>query len=110
MRAEPLYVGGCTGRSKRFCTRVGDLIADMFGFFDGGTGHHSGGQTLYSWCTKNEVNPGDLFLSWARGGPGWCARCAERKMFDDLPRAPPRDFDAIGLRNKKRPPRCSLHT
>src|SRR5688572_23416864 len=41
--AQPLYVGGNTGGSQRFCTRIGDLVADMFGFFDGDTGHHSGG-------------------------------------------------------------------
>jgi hypothetical protein len=29
---EPLYVGSTTGKSKRFRTRIGDLIADMFGF------------------------------------------------------------------------------
>ncbi len=43
---HPLYVGGNTGDSQRFCTRIGDLIADLHGLWDGGTGHHSGGQSL----------------------------------------------------------------
>lgn len=47
----PLYVGGTTGKSRRFCTRVGDLVADLFGFYvPGHTGHHSGGQSLHQWC------------------------------------------------------------
>ena len=42
-----LYVGSNTGRSSRFVTRIGDLIADIHGSYGGGTGHHSGGQTLW---------------------------------------------------------------
>jgi hypothetical protein len=45
--AEPLYVGGNTGGAARFCTRIGDLVADMHGFFGNETGHHSGGITLW---------------------------------------------------------------
>ena len=30
---NPLYVGSTTGKSARFRTRVGDLIADIFGFY-----------------------------------------------------------------------------
>ena len=45
--STPLYVGGNSGKSDRFRTRVGDLIADTFGFFGGDTGHHSGGQHLH---------------------------------------------------------------
>jgi hypothetical protein len=29
-RSTPLYVGGTTGASQRFRTRLGDLLADMF--------------------------------------------------------------------------------
>lgn len=40
---NPLYVGSNTGKSMRFRTRIGDLVADIFGFFvEGETGHHSG--------------------------------------------------------------------
>ena len=60
----PLYVGSNTGQSKRFRTRVGDLIADMFGFFGTETGHHSGGQTLHYWCRKNRLNPTKLYIGW----------------------------------------------
>ncbi|SHO23521.1 CarD-like transcriptional regulator [Moritella viscosa] len=28
-KAKPLYFGGTTGNGNRFCTRVGDLIADI---------------------------------------------------------------------------------
>src|SRR5580700_4006719 len=48
--AHVLYVGSNTGESSRFVTRVGDLIADMHGFYGTKTGHHSGGQTLWRWC------------------------------------------------------------
>src|SRR5215208_5109357 len=60
---EPLYVGGNTGRSARFRTRLGDLLADLFGFFGGGTGHHSGGITLHRWCRERGVNPMGLYVA-----------------------------------------------
>src|SRR2546423_422791 len=63
----PLYVGGNTGRSARFRTRLGDLLADAFGFFGGGTGHHSGGQSLHEWCRKESVNPLKLYIAWIEG-------------------------------------------
>lgn len=105
--ASPLYFGGNTGRGQRFCTRVGDLIADMFGFWDGGSGHHSGGQSLYKWCKKEGVAPGDLFLAWGTCTP-WCGRCSEGKLARDL--AP--DWSQrshLGLLNRNRPPVCSIH-
>jgi hypothetical protein len=40
-------VGGNTGGAARFCTRIGDLVADMHGFFGNETGHHSGGITRW---------------------------------------------------------------
>jgi hypothetical protein len=105
--AEPLYVGGNTGNSPRFCTRVGDLFADMFGFFgETGQGHHSGGQTLWKWCDANRVHPGDLWLGWTNSG---CPRCVESFLFDGFPRAPKHDTAGLGLRNKIRPPRCPKH-
>ncbi len=73
--AVVLYVGGNTGKSKRFCTRVGDLVADMLGFYGGGTGHHSGGQTLWRHCKKTQTHPLDLFIGWQKGIR--CGRCAE---------------------------------
>lgn len=105
---RPLYIGGNTGASQRFCTRVGDLVADMFGFFDGNTGHHSGGQKLWHWCNENQVRPADLFLGWASGDDSdWCARCAEVALFDMFPIVDsPR---SAGLLNKIRPPRCRVH-
>ena len=61
----PLSVGSNTGRSKRFRTRIGDLIADMFGFFTDDTGHHSGGQSLHGYCKKEQLNPKELLPSMA---------------------------------------------
>lgn len=83
---KPLYVGGNTGKSHRFCTRVGDLVADMYGFFDGGTGHHRGGQKVWDWCNTETVKvpPGSLWLAWADQGTAWCAPCAERVLFKRL--------------------------
>ena len=52
-KCSPLYVGSTTGKSRRFRTRIGDLIADMFGFFvEREQGHHSGGQKLYNYCKE----------------------------------------------------------
>lgn len=95
---KPLYVGGNTGRGARFRTRIGDLIADMFGFFGSETGHHSGGQTLHRWCKKNGVNPLKLHLAWVARCD--CHRCLEVDLVRDL--AP--------LLNRKAPARCSRHS
>jgi hypothetical protein len=93
----PLYVGSNTGQSKRFRTRIGDLIADTFGFFGTETGHHSGGQTLHRHCKKNALSPKDLYIAW-REGCG-CVRCMENRLYDELrPRL-----------NRNRPARCKQH-
>ena len=93
----PLYVGSNTGKSKRFRTRIGDLIADMFGFFGAETGHHSGGRTLHEYCKENGLNPKRLYLAWVK--ECGCMRCAENELFDQLqPRL-----------NKNKPPRCMEH-
>ena len=73
----PLYVGSNTGKSPRFVARIGDLIADMFGFFH----HSSGGQSLHSYCKKERLNPKRLYLGWVHCG---CMRCAENYLYDDL--------------------------
>jgi hypothetical protein len=92
----PLYVGSNTGRSARFRTRLGDLLADLFGFFGAETGHHSGGQHLYRYCVESGVHPLELYLAWAAVG---CARCDENAVFDHLePRL-----------NRSRPSRCDVH-
>ncbi|NVJ27983.1 hypothetical protein HUW62_42935 [Myxococcus sp. AM011] len=102
---HPLYVGSNTGKSQRFCTRIGDLIADLHGFYDGGTGHHSGGQTLWKWCRDNKVHPGALYLGWGTS-EDFCARCAEvttvvKFVSSWAERAP--------LLNGNRPPACRAH-
>lgn len=93
----PLYVGGNTGRSPRFRTRMGDLIADMLGFFCDETGHHTGGQSLRKHCLKNELNPLNLWIGWAEGVA--CGRCAEIEVVDKL----------NPTLNKKTPPACKQH-
>ena len=106
-KCDPLYIGCNTGDSKRFCTRVGDLIADMHGFWDGDTGHHSGGQSLYKWCKKNAIHPGELFIGWGKRRP-WCSRCAEIDVFESL-LVKWSSRKVVGLLNKKRPPGCPTH-
>ena len=92
-----LYVGGNTGSSARFRTRIGDLLADMLGFFGESTGHHSGGQSLCQWCRSNRVNPLDLYLGWQSAVH--CGRCAEMRLYKALkPEL-----------NKNRPARCTVH-
>jgi hypothetical protein len=94
---RPLYVGGNTGKSRRFRTRVGDLLADAFGFFGGGTGHSSGGQALNRWCRQEGVDPQHLFIAWVEGTR--CHRCLEVRLHHALnPKL-----------NKPRPSRCASH-
>lgn len=104
-KCEPLYVGGNTGKSNRFATRIGDLIADIFGFYGGGTGHHSGGQSLYDYCKKNDLHPSKLFIGWAEVES--CPRCAEVKLAMHL--APLWNARKTPLLNKSRPPQCYDH-
>lgn len=109
----PLYVGGITGKSSRFRTRIGDLMADLFGFFGGfggegeelpegnpKTGHHSGGIRLYYYCKEKGLKPQALYIAWQRDCE--CGRCAENGLYDQ--------FQGCGtLLNKKRPPVCGKH-
>lgn len=76
----PLYAGGNSKNTDRFRTRVGDLIADMLGFYGGGTGHHSGGKALHAWCQSQLLNPLDLYISWVIKSP--CFRCAEIELYE----------------------------
>ncbi|MFZ5587086.1 MAG: hypothetical protein ACOZHQ_14295 [Thermodesulfobacteriota bacterium] len=97
-KAEALYVGSNTGESNRFVTRIGDLVADLFGFFCEDTGHHSGGIRLYEQYCKNEnIHPFTLHLGWTNGGG--CPRCLENELYDKLKPS----------YNKKRPPYCPDH-
>lgn len=104
----PLYVGSNTGKSRRFRTRIGDLIADMHGLFverrgnSKGTGHHSGGQRLYDWCKDKSVRPGDLYVAWAQRGGKWCGPCAEVKLVTELV-GQWSNKDEAGLLNRRRP-------
>lgn len=91
-----LYLGGISGSSPRFRTRVGDLLADAFGFFGGGTGHSSGGQRVNDWCRKEQLNPLDLHLAWFVPAIGDCNRCLERRWHATLEPA----------LNRYRPPGC----
>jgi hypothetical protein len=94
---EPLYIGGNTGKSARFRTRMGDLIADLFGFYCDDTGHHSGGQSLNKHCRKNGIDPKTLFVGWASSCA--CGRCSEVDLYERL--AP--------KLNRKRPAACLKH-
>ncbi len=105
-KAHVLYIGSNTGTSSRFVTRIGDLIADMYGFYGEKTGHHSGGQTLWQWCNHRQIHPGDLWLAWAKTT---CTRCAELHLYTSFSRAQKNDFNEHGLRNKNSPPACKLH-
>ncbi len=97
----PLYVGSNTGRSNRFRTRIGELIAHMFGFY-GSTRksrHHSGGRALHKYCIENQVNPKKLYLAWIKDCR--CARCKENEAYDLLKNT---------LLNANRPARCPRHS
>jgi len=95
----PLYVGGITGKSDRFRARIGDLIADMFGFY-GSTrtiGHSSGGRSLHGWAMDNAISLPDLHLAWVEDGG--CHRCLEVQLHAWLrPKL-----------NHATPSRCTIH-
>lgn len=93
----PLYVGSNTGASPRFRTRVGDLIADMFGFFGNQTGHHSGGISIHEYCKQNNLHPKSLYIGWVSNCG--CIRCAESYIHELL------DPEL----NRNRPPKCKRH-
>ena len=95
--AQPLYIGSNTGRSARFRTRIGDLLADMFGFYGKETGHSSGGQSLNRYCLKHHIPPHRLWI----GGLSHCdcCRCVECELYETLG----------SILNQKRPPRCKEH-
>jgi hypothetical protein len=94
----PLYVGSTTGVSPRFRTRVGDLIADIFGFYsDDEIGHHSGGISIHKHCKRNRIIPLDLFIGWAEKCS--CVRCSEIEIYKRLK----------PILNKKSPPACVRH-
>jgi hypothetical protein len=61
---------------------LGDLLADALGFFGGGTGHHSGGQSLHKWCLENAVHPTALYIAWIEGAR--CHRCLETRLCNAL--------------------------
>lgn len=93
----PLYIGGTTGRSKRFRTRIGDLLADLFGFFAEETAHHSGGQSLHRYCRENNINPLKLHIAWVKMAK--CHRCLEVDLYSNLkPQL-----------NRRVPPKCVDH-
>jgi len=105
---HPIYVGGNTGRSVRFRTRIGDLIADIFGFFSDETGHHSGGITIYKYLKSKKVQSRNSGRSWIHPKQLWigwledcgCVRCEENRVYDELkPEL-----------NQKRPNKCKKHS
>jgi hypothetical protein len=96
----PLYVGGITGKSDRFKTRIGDLIIDALGFYheSGSPGHSSGGQSINKWCGENSIHPFDLHIAWVE--PNVCYRCLEGRLYKLWK-------DPGTLLNKKAPPKCT---
>jgi hypothetical protein len=97
--SEPLYVGGTTGKNPRFWTRLGDLIADLFGFYTDAktSSHHSGARSIRKWCRDNKVSPLELYIAWVKGKT--CHRCLETELYERLK----------PILNKSRPPHCQSH-
>jgi len=93
----PLYIGSNTQNPDRFRTRIGDLLADAFGFFTDASGHHSGGQSLNEYCQREKVNPKQLYIGWLTRCA--CSRCAENELYETL----------RPLLNKNRPSKCKAH-
>lgn len=102
-KAKPLYVGGQSSMSRILRPRLGDLIADLFGFFDpdaigrkSSWGHHSGGARLFCYCVAEGIKPSNLYLAWRELSDGKCVRCAEIALFEKYQ----------PLLNAKRPSAC----
>ncbi len=95
---HPLHLGAATGAPGRLRTGVGDLVADLLGFFDERTAPPSGGQALHAWCRRTGTEPGRLFLSWLVDPTG-CGRCRERTWYERL----------RPLLNGRIPPACPDH-
>jgi hypothetical protein len=94
---DPLYVGSNTSDSDLFRTRIGSLVADTFGLYENGDGHHSGGQSLHKYCVANDINPKSLYIGWFELCP--CHRCAEWEIWNKLKPS----------LNQKQPARCRRH-
>jgi hypothetical protein len=99
----PLYIGGNTSQSPYFRTRIGSLIADLFGFFNESEmkGHHTGAMSVHQWCRANGVHPSKLFIGWVKPGP--CHRCLEYYLYLKFSVEPNR------LLNVKAPAECKDH-
>ena len=93
-RCAPLYVGGNTGQSARFRARLGDGLADAFGFWVPRPGHHSGGESVHRWCRDNRINPLSLYRAWVAR-----YRCLEVDLVRSL----------SPILNRKNPARCKVH-
>ncbi len=94
---QPLYVGSNATNPRLFVTRLGSLIADMFGFFSAERGHHSGGQSIFQYCRENGINPRQLYIGWLVDCE--CGLCNEWKVWLDL----------LPKLNRREPPLCRHH-
>lgn len=95
--AIPIYVGSNTGKSKRFRTRTGDLIADIFGFYGEETSHSSGGKRINKYCKLYQIDPKKMYIGWIEYCD--CQRCAEIRIYNIFhPKL-----------NHSRPPKCDEH-
>jgi len=88
-KCKPLYVGSGGNLLKR----IGDTIIDALGFI----GHSSGGQSIYNYCKKKNINPQNLYIAWTINCH--CHQCDELRIFEDLK----------PLLNKIKPAKCSQH-
>lgn len=93
---QPLYVGGQTGRHSCLRSRMGALVSDGLGFSGNDWGRHSGAQSLFGWCRRNQTSLLDLWIAWCVSD---CHRCAEVMLHTHLRPA----------LNKVRPARCPSH-
>lgn len=96
----PLYVGANSRNPQLFRKRVGDLVADVFGFFSPGIpngGHHIPVQRLHDYCKDEQLNPKQLYIGWVENCD--CVRCVEGSVYEELD----------PLLNINHPPKCNDH-
>ena len=93
-----VVIGGNLKDTTCLFDRVSSLIADILGLFgDRHVRHHSGGQSIWSYCLNDGTKPLDLYLGWVLGVP--CRRCAEYELYLALK----------PTQNKNPPSRCKKH-
>jgi hypothetical protein len=98
---KPAYVGSNSKNPKLFRRRVGDLIADLFGFCGEKLGHHAGAMRMHRHFRQLKIPPHDLYIAWAVKLD--CTKCLERGLIQTFKKE---ENDPTKFFNKSVPSIC----